>query len=52
MKVNVVAPTSATSRVTSAIAGRRGQMLGMGPREGWPRWEAIEALIPEAEMQG
>jgi elongation factor G len=52
MKVTVTAPTNATSRVTSAIASRRGQMLGMGPREGWPRWEKIEALIPEAEMQG
>ncbi|HEX8643479.1 MAG TPA: elongation factor G [Allosphingosinicella sp.] len=52
MKVTVVAPTAATSRVTSAIASRRGQMLGMGPREGWSRWEKIEALIPEAEMQG
>ncbi|HEY0012975.1 MAG TPA: elongation factor G [Allosphingosinicella sp.] len=52
MKVSVVAPTGATSRVTSAIASRRGQMLGMGPREGWSRWEMIEALIPEAEMQG
>jgi elongation factor G len=52
MKVAVTAPTGATSRVTSAIASRRGQMLGMGPREGWSRWEKIEALIPEAEMQG
>jgi elongation factor G len=52
MKVTVTAPTSATSRVTSAIASRRGQMLGMGPREGWSSWERIEALIPEAEMLG
>ena len=52
MKVTVTAPSGATSRVTSAIASRRGQMLGMGPREGWSRWEKIEALIPEAEMQG
>ncbi|MEA3041444.1 MAG: elongation factor, partial [Sphingomonadales bacterium] len=52
MKVTVTAPSSATSRVTSAIASRRGQMLGMGPREGWSRWEQIEALVPEAEMQG
>jgi elongation factor G len=52
MKVTVVAPSSATSRVTSAIATRRGQMLGMGPREGWSRWEQIEALVPEAEMLG
>ncbi|HEX8216753.1 MAG TPA: elongation factor G [Allosphingosinicella sp.] len=52
MKVAVTAPSTATSRVTSAIASRRGQMLGMNPREGWSRWERIEALIPEAEMQG
>ena len=52
MKVTVVAPSVATSRVTSAIASRRGQMLGMGPREGWSRWDQVEALIPEAEMQG
>ncbi|HEY5712986.1 MAG TPA: elongation factor G [Allosphingosinicella sp.] len=51
-KVTVTAPSSATSRATSAIASRRGQMLGMGPREGWSRWDLIEALIPEAEMQG
>jgi len=52
MKVTVIAPNSAVSRVTSAIASRRGQMLGMGPREGWSRWDQVEALIPEAEMQG
>ncbi|HET9427705.1 MAG TPA: elongation factor G [Allosphingosinicella sp.] len=52
MKVTVIAPSSATSRVTSAIASRRGQMLGMGPCEGWSRWDQVEALIPEAEMQG
>jgi elongation factor G len=52
LKVVVTAPSSATSKVTSAIASRRGQMLGMGPREGWSRWDLIEALIPESEMQG
>ncbi|HEX7930241.1 MAG TPA: elongation factor G, partial [Sphingomicrobium sp.] len=34
-KVTVVCPSSATSRITSAVAGRRGQMLGMAPRDGW-----------------
>ncbi|MGZ8998062.1 MAG: elongation factor G [Allosphingosinicella sp.] len=52
MKVTVISPSNATSRVTSAIASRRGQMLGMEPREGWSRWDQVEALIPEAEMQG
>ena len=51
-KLVLVTPASATSRVSSAVAGRRGQMLGMGPREGWIGWDRIEALIPEAELGG
>jgi elongation factor G len=51
-KVRVVTPGYATSRVTSAIASRRGQMLGMDSRDGWSRWEVVEALVPEAELQG
>ncbi len=51
-KLTVVCPSSATSRITSAVAGRRGQMLCMGPRDGWTGWDRIEALIPEAELSG
>ncbi len=51
-KLTVVSPSSATSRITSAVAGRRGQMLGLGPREGWTGWDRVEALIPEAELAG
>lgn len=51
-KLTVVCPSSSTSRITSAIAGRRGQMLGMGPRDGWAGWDRIDALIPEAELSG
>jgi len=51
-KLGVVCPSSATSRITSAIAGRRGQMLGMGPRDGWTGWDRIDALIPEADLAG
>jgi elongation factor G len=51
-KLTVVCPSSATSRITSAIAGRRGQMLGLGPRDGWTGWDRIEALLPEAELSG
>jgi elongation factor G len=51
-KLTVVCPSSAASRITSAIAGRRGQMLGMGPRDGWAGWDRIDALIPEAELSG
>jgi len=51
-KLTVVCPSNATSRITSAVAGRRGQMLGMGPRDGWTGWDRIDALIPEAELSG
>jgi len=51
-KLTVVCPSSSTSRITSAVAGRRGQMLGMAPRDGWTGWDRIEALIPEAELSG
>jgi elongation factor G len=51
-KVTVVCPSSATSRVSSAVASRRGQMLGMGPRDGWTGWDRIEAILPEAELDG
>ena len=51
-KLALVTPSSAASRVSSAVASRRGQMLGMGPRDGWTGWDRIEALIPEAELGG
>jgi elongation factor G len=51
-KLSVVCPTSATSRISSAVASRRGQMLGLAPRDGWTGWDRIEALLPEAELSG
>ena len=51
-KLILVTPASSASRVSSAVASRRGQMLGMGPREGWTGWDRIEALIPESELGG
>ncbi|QAY79407.1 elongation factor G [Sphingosinicella sp. BN140058] len=51
-RVTILSPSAATSRITSAVASRRGQMLGMASRDGWSRWDRIEALLPEAELQG
>jgi len=48
-KVMVYAPSTALSHVTSALSSRRGQILGFGPREGWPGWEKIEAFLPQSE---
>ena len=51
-RVILTCPSTATSRASSASAARRGQMLGMGPRDGWTGWDRIEALIPESELDG
>jgi elongation factor G len=51
-KLTITTPSYATSRVTSAVASRRGQMLGVDSRPGWSRWDVVEALIPEAELRG
>ncbi len=48
----VVTPSSSTSKVSSTVASRRGQMLGLGPRDGWPGWDRVEALLPESELTG
>lgn len=51
-RISIYTPSSSSSRITSAVASRRGQMLGMWPREGWSRWDRVEALVPESELQG
>lgn len=50
--VTIHAPGASTSRITSLLASRRGQMLGMNPKDGWSRWDIVECLLPEAELQG
>lgn len=52
VRVTIRAPGSAVSRITSAATSRRGQMLGIAPLDGWSRWDAIELLMPEAELAG
>ena len=50
--VTIQSPGTATSRITSAVASRRGQLLGFAPTPGWSRWDTIELMLPEAELQG
>lgn len=51
-KMEIVTPASATSKATSAISGRRGQVLGIGSHDGGGRWDKVEAIIPEASLHG
>ncbi len=49
-KIEVVTPTDATAKVTAILSQRRGQILGFDARPGWPGWDLVEAMIPEAEI--
>lgn len=50
LAVDIFVPSEAMSRATGLVSGRRGQIMGFGPRDGWEGWDKLEALIPEAEM--
>lgn len=50
LAVDVLVPSEALSRASGIVSARRGQILGYEPREGWPGWDVLKALIPEAEM--
>lgn len=50
LAVSIYVPSEAMSRATSIVSGRRGQIMGFGPRSGWDGWDKLEALIPEGEI--
>ncbi|WP_265570621.1 elongation factor G [Sphingomicrobium nitratireducens] len=51
-KLSIVCPTNASGKVSSSLASRRGQMLGMVPRDGWDGWDRIDMMLPTAELDG
>ncbi|HVI34114.1 elongation factor G [Phenylobacterium sp.] len=50
-KLTVYSPSPSASNVTSALTARRGQILGLAPREDWRGWERIDAYLPQSERQ-
>ena len=36
--------------MNAILSGRRGQILGFEAREGWPGWDLVRAMMPEAEI--
>jgi elongation factor G len=48
--VDIVCPTEATAKINAILSGRRGQILGFDTREGWPGWDRVRAMMPEAEI--
>ncbi|MBN8501627.1 MAG: elongation factor G, partial [Sphingomonadales bacterium] len=51
-RVMIDTPGGTGSRAGSVLSARRGQILGLGPHPQWPRWERVEALLPEASLPG
>jgi len=51
LNIQVAAPNDFTSKVLQLVSGRRGQILGYEPLEGWQNWDNVTAYLPQAEMQ-
>lgn len=48
--VAIYVPNDYTARAQRLLTGRRGQILGYAERPGWPGWDEVTAMVPEAEM--
>ncbi|GGE86504.1 elongation factor G [Stappia taiwanensis] len=51
-EVTVYCPSDATARINGIVSARRGQLLGFDARAGWPGWDEVRAMMPEAEIGG
>jgi elongation factor G len=51
-RITVDTPAGTGSKAVSVLSSRRGQILGLSPHPEWDRWEQVEALLPEANVQG
>ena len=49
-RVTITVPNEFTPRAQRLLTGRRGQILGFAEKVGWPGWDDVEALVPEAEL--
>ncbi|MGN6286907.1 MAG: elongation factor G [Afipia sp.] len=48
--VEIVCPSEATAKINAILSGRRAQILGFDSRDGWDGWDAVRAMMPEAEI--
>ena len=48
--VEIVCPSDATAKINAILSARRGQILGFDTRDGWPGWDRVRAMMPEAEI--
>ncbi|MEA2754910.1 MAG: elongation factor [Aliidongia sp.] len=48
--VTISVPNDFTAGAQRLLSGRRGQILGYAEKPDWPGWDAVEALVPAAEL--
>ncbi|MDE2303081.1 MAG: elongation factor G [Sphingomonadales bacterium] len=51
-RIVIDTPEGTASKAGSVLSARRGQILGLSQHPDWPRWERVEALLPEAGLEG
>ena len=49
--VDIDVPADYTNKVHGLISGRRGQILGFSPKEGWKGWDTVQAHMPTSEIR-
>ncbi len=52
VRIVVETPAGTGSKVGSVLSARRGQILGLAPHPERPRWEQVEAQLPESALHG
>ncbi len=50
-ETTIHAPNAYTNKVHGVISSRRGHILGFDARQGWPGWDSVTAMLPEAGLQ-
>lgn len=50
-EVAVLIPAEFTAKIHGLISGRRGQILGFEPKEGWDGWDEVKCQMPQAELR-
>jgi elongation factor G len=50
--VKIAIPNEFTSRIQRLVSGRRGQILGFGPKTDWQGWDEVSVLLPQSEIYG
>lgn len=49
-EVKVLVPNAFTSNAQRILSGRRAQIMGFQPRDGWKGWDEVTAHMPMSEM--